>query len=345
VYHSSRRTRAPWVLVLGLIAVLALPSAALAAFGDRTLAKGMSGSDVTTLQKLVTKLRYPTPVTGTFDARTDRDIRHYERSTGLRADGRITPAEASAIKRRAAAVASVPPSSPPPTYSFGERVLRERDKGGDVTTLQTLITKLGYPTTVDGVFSAGTTADVRKYELLTGLTVDGVVSLSESAAIKRRAAALENPPPPPTAPPTTHSHVFPIAGAHTFGGAGSRFGVPRSGHRHGGQDMPAKAGTPLVAVTNGVVSWKRYQAGGAGHYVVIRGDDRYDYVYMHMQSATPLAVGQRVKVGRQVGRVGSTGASSGPHLHFEIWPQGWYSSKASAPIDPLPQLQAWAGTR
>ena len=60
----------------------------------------------------------------------------------------------------------------------------------------------------------------------------------------------------------------------------------------------------------------------------------------HGRSRAPsLAAGQ------PFAQVGSTGAASGPHLHFEIWPDGWYSSKASQPIDPLPQLQAWAATR
>jgi murein DD-endopeptidase MepM/ murein hydrolase activator NlpD len=50
-----------------------------------------------------------------------------------------------------------------------------------------------------------------------------------------------------------------------------------------------------------------------------------------------------VTAGQQIAAVGNSGASSGPHLHFEIWPDGWYSSKQSKPIDPLPDLLAWAG--
>ncbi len=48
--------------------------------------------------------------------------------------------------------------------------------------------------------------------------------------------------------------------------------------------------------------------------------------------------GATLAAGQAFAQVGSTGASSGPHLHFEIWPDGWYSTKASAPVDPLPQL-------
>jgi murein DD-endopeptidase MepM/ murein hydrolase activator NlpD len=67
---------------------------------------------------------------------------------------------------------------------------------------------------------------------------------------------------------------------------------------------------------------------------------------MHLREGSlTVAKGAVLAAGQQFAQVGSTGASSGPHLHFEIWPDGWYSSRASAPIDPLPQLQAWAATR
>jgi murein DD-endopeptidase MepM/ murein hydrolase activator NlpD len=53
--------------------------------------------------------------------------------------------------------------------------------------------------------------------------------------------------------------------------------------------------------------------------------------------------GQRVAAGQRLASVGSTGSSSGPHVHFEIWPDGWYANARSRPIDPLPDLRAWAG--
>jgi murein DD-endopeptidase MepM/ murein hydrolase activator NlpD len=80
--------------------------------------------------------------------------------------------------------------------------------------------------------------------------------------------------------------------------------------------------------------------------VVLRGGDGTDYVFMHLRSGSiTTAKDAALAAGQPFAQVGSSGASSGPHLHFEIWPDGWYSSKESTPIDPLPQLLAWAGAR
>ena len=143
---------------------------------------------------------------------------------------------------------------------------------------------------------------------------------------------------------TAASGVFPVQGPYTFGGDDARFGAGRTGHSHQGQDILAAAGTPVVSPRAGFVGWRAYQREGAGHYVVVRGDDGRDYVFMHLQDGSVIVQkGQAVSAGQQLGAVGSTGRSSGPHLHFEIWPDGWYASRASKPIDPLPDLLAWAG--
>jgi murein DD-endopeptidase MepM/ murein hydrolase activator NlpD len=146
------------------------------------------------------------------------------------------------------------------------------------------------------------------------------------------------------APVVAASGVFPVQGPYSLGGAGSRFGAGREGHTHQGQDISAAAGTPLVAPRAGFISWRAYQSDGAGHYVVLHGDDGRDYVFMHMQGGSVVVQkGQGVAAGERLGAVGQSGHADGPHLHFEIWPDGWYSSKKSKPIDPLPDLLAWAG--
>ena len=137
-------------------------------------------------------------------------------------------------------------------------------------------------------------------------------------------------------------HVFPLVGAFDWGGESARFGAPRQGHIHQGQDLAAAEGTPVVAPYGGVIETVRYQAGGAGHYVVLggAGEDR-DYVFMHLRDGSIVVrEGQSVSTGQRIGEVGTTGGSTGPHLHFEIWVGGWYAG--GSPIDPLPLLQEWA---
>lgn len=137
--------------------------------------------------------------------------------------------------------------------------------------------------------------------------------------------------------------VFPIRGPFSFGGAGSRFGTARDGHRHEGQDIAAAAGQPVVAPYAGTISSTDYQAGGAGEYVVLDAVDGRDYFFAHCtRNSTVVRRGQSVPAGAQLCQVGSTGASSGPHLHFEIWRVGW-RVPGGAPIDPLPELRSWSG--
>jgi murein DD-endopeptidase MepM/ murein hydrolase activator NlpD len=162
-----------------------------------------------------------------------------------------------------------------------------------------------------------------------------------------------NPQPPSGTPPTpvppslggprTASGVFPVQGAWSFGGADARFGAGRTGHTHEGQDIVAAAGIPVVAPLAGTVLFNDYQRGGAGRYVVLRADNGWDMFFAHcLAGSATVRAGARVAAGGRLCLVGSTGRSTGPHLHFEIWPDGWRHVKGTRPIDPLPQLRAWA---
>jgi murein DD-endopeptidase MepM/ murein hydrolase activator NlpD len=171
-----------------------------------------------------------------------------------------------------------------------------------------------------------------------------VVRLRATMVGKRAHASVTSPVQVQAAPVTATAGVFPVQGAYTFGGAGSRFGAVREGHTHQGQDIAAAAGTPIVAPRAGTVTWRAYQADGAGNYVVLDADDGRDYVFMHMLTGSVVvAKDQVLAAGQAIGAVGATGHADGPHLHFEIWLDGWYANKASHPIDPLPDLLAWAG--
>jgi murein DD-endopeptidase MepM/ murein hydrolase activator NlpD len=101
---------------------------------------------------------------------------------------------------------------------------------------------------------------------------------------------------------------------------------------HGGQDFSAGAGEPLVAVADGVVTEVAY-AGPYGLRTVLELPDGTEVWYCHQTDAT-VAVGQQVEVADVIGSVGSTGNSTGPHLHLEVRPAG------GSPVDPMDWLRA-----
>jgi murein DD-endopeptidase MepM/ murein hydrolase activator NlpD len=88
---------------------------------------------------------------------------------------------------------------------------------------------------------------------------------------------------------------------------------------HGGEDWACAHGTPIMAVGNGVIE-EAGPKGENGNYIRIRHANGYKSGYAHMSGFAPgVAVGVKVRQGQVIGYVGSTGLSSGPHVHFEIW--------------------------
>lgn len=93
---------------------------------------------------------------------------------------------------------------------------------------------------------------------------------------------------------------------------------------HSGTDIGAPGGTPILAAADGTVtianaidSW----GGGYGYHIKVKHNDTYDTLYAHCSSIC-VTVGQEVKQGEVIGYVGTTGNSTGNHLHFEVWQNG-----------------------
>ena len=87
---------------------------------------------------------------------------------------------------------------------------------------------------------------------------------------------------------------------------------------HRGTDFAAPSGTPIMASGSGVIIRARW-CGGGGNCVKIKHNSTYETIYAHMKSfALGIKEGLRVKQGRIIGYVGSTGKSTGPHLHYEV---------------------------
>ena len=114
--------------------------------------------------------------------------------------------------------------------------------------------------------------------------------------------------------------VHPITGKRTF---------------HHGVDVALPVGTPLTAPADGVVV-KKGNGPSGGVTLILRHDNNLHTVYYHLQKPSQLAVGAQVKRGEVIGFSGNTGASTGPHLHWEVRK----SDRWGDTLDPMPYLEA-----
>lgn len=134
-----------------------------------------------------------------------------------------------------------------------------------------------------------------------------------AAASADRAAADRRPSRdevrrPPLALPVVEG--TPISGE--FGEFGSHW--PNG---HGGLDFNGETGDPVFAATSGWVIYAQFNEGGYGNLIMVKRGDGVQTWYAHLDSIL-VTVGDRVRAGQRIGRMGSTGDSTGSHLHFEV---------------------------
>ena len=205
---------------------------------------------------------------------------------------------------------------------LGGRPMRAGQRGWDVAALQFLLSARGFgPGGIDGGYGPRTVAAVHRFQRAAGLAVDDVAGAATLAALRRRTVASA---------PTSANGGGPVAFLKPLGAPiTDGFGVV-GGRRHTGLDLPAATGTTVGAAGRGVVTFAGFNTGGYGNLVVVTHRLGYETWYAHLASFV-VRSGQAVTGGTPIGGVGSTGRSTGPHLHFEV-------RRFGTPIDPRPQL-------
>ncbi|WAT17051.1 M23 family metallopeptidase [Aurantiacibacter sp. MUD11] len=125
---------------------------------------------------------------------------------------------------------------------------------------------------------------------------------------------------------------MPVDGVRLTSGYGMRdHPILRQRRRHNGVDLAAPRGTPVYATADGVVEMAQYW-GSYGNYVQIGHGGELETRYAHLSSYS-VRPGDEVEKGDLIGYVGSTGRSTGPHLHYEV-------RVADEPVNPLPYMFA-----
>lgn len=243
---------------------------------------------------------YGATVDGVRGPLTREAVRRFQARRGLVVDGIAGPRTRAALGWRG-------------RPSVGRRVIRAGARGWDVAALQFLLATRGFPGgRFDGRLGPRGDRALRSFQAWAGLGADGLAGPATIGAVRRRPAR------------SPLRFLAPLGGSPT-----DRFG-PRGDAMHTGIDYPAAHGTGVVAAGRGCVRSATYDGGGYGNLVVVEHRAGMTSWYAHLASIA-VRPGQCVVAGTPIGTVGSTGNSTGPHLHFELRLRG-------AAIDPLTGL-------
>lgn len=271
-----------------------------------------SPEKVAALQSALNSLNlYDGYVDGVRGPLTKRGIVAFQRRKGLPADGIAGPRTRRALGWRG-------------RPGLGSRVMRAGNRGWDVAALQFLLQRSGHGAgRADGIFGPLTRAAVVRAQGAAGLGTDGLAGPATINSLRGGGGGGD-----PVSTPVSNgpiSFLRPVSGP-----IGDGFGAQRSGYLHEGLDFPVPYGTQVGAAGVGTTIFAGYNNGGFGNLVVIQHRLGYTTWYAHLSSITSY-VGEQVEGGTRIGYVGSTGHSTGPHLHFEV-------RHYDTPVDPLSLL-------
>jgi murein DD-endopeptidase MepM/ murein hydrolase activator NlpD len=157
--------------------------------------------------------------------------------------------------------------------------------------------------------------------------IPAAVVAVEEAPVEPTDSGSTLPVPASDPPASSVGFIWPF-----YGNITTYFGEPRGNSYHKGIDIDGfgNYGAPIAAAASGTVIVAAWDDWGLGYHVKIQHDDGSMTVYGHL-SEIWVSPGQYVGQGESVGALGSTGYSTGPHLHFELWIGG-------GPVDPLGYL-------
>ena len=99
------------------------------------------------------------------------------------------------------------------------------------------------------------------------------------------------------------------------------YGESRDGAPHGGIDIGANLGTPILSPVDGKVTKIAYEPGGYGNYLQIKDKNGKYHLFAHLNETPKLELDNTISAGQKIATVGSSGLSSGPHLHYQIDPE------------------------
>ena len=291
-----RGTRAG-VVLLALAATLLVPASAQA-----------SRANVAALQSALTRLHlYQGFVDGVRGPLTRNAVVRFQRRRGLAVDGIAGPQTRHALGRYG-------------RPRLGSRVMKIGNRGWDVAALQYLLQRKGYgPGIADGIFGGLTQAAVVRAQGAAGIGVDGLAGQADDPGAARARLLVDGPRLRPLPAPSA--------------------GSDRRRLRRAARGRPQPPGRRLPGGLRHPHRRRRQRArrsspgrnyGGYGNLVVVQHSLGYTTWYAHMSSITTW-VGEHVSAGTRLGYVGSTGYSTGPHLHFEV-------RRYNTPINPVPLL-------